>query len=147
LVSNYEICSFIEKNQGLTEEQIDKMNKGGTIDYGYCKVHMVAADHSSSCMGHDGHMENGGQPAGFVLDIPHLNARIYHGGDTNIFMDMELIEELYHPNFLLIPIGDRFTMGPEGAALACKKFFKSARYIIPMHYGTFPMLTGTFEDF
>ena len=47
----------------------------------------------------------------------------------------------------MIPIGDRFTMGPEGAALACKKFFKSARYIIPMHYGTFPMLTGTFEDF
>ena len=62
-------------------------------------------------------------------------------------MDMELIEELYHPNFLLIPIGDRFTMGPEGAALACKKFFKSARYIVPMHYGTFPLLTGTFEDF
>lgn len=69
------------------------MNKGGTINYGYCKVHMVAADHSSSCMGADGHMENGGQPAGFILNITHLNARFYHGGDTNIFMDMELIEE------------------------------------------------------
>ena len=50
----------MEKNQGLTEQQTEKMNKGGTIDYGYCKVHMVSADHSSSCMGHDGHMENGG---------------------------------------------------------------------------------------
>ena len=56
LVSNYEICSFMEKNQGLTEQQTEKMNKGGTIDYGHCKVHMVSADHSSSCMGHDGHM-------------------------------------------------------------------------------------------
>jgi L-ascorbate metabolism protein UlaG (beta-lactamase superfamily) len=108
---------------------------------------MVNADHSSSCMGQDGHIENGGQPAGFVLNIPHLNARIYHGGDTNVFMDMQIIEDLHHPNFLMIPIGDRFTMGPEGAAFACKKFFKSARYIIPMHYGTFPMLSGTYEGF
>lgn len=123
------------------------MNKGGTIDYGWCKVTMTTADHSSCCLGPEGHIENGGAPGGFVLHVPHMNARIYHGGDTNVFMDMELIEELNKPNILMIPIGDRFTMGPEGAALACQKFFHSAKLIIPMHYGTFPLLTGTFEAF
>ena len=108
---------------------------------------MTTADHSSCCLGPEGHIENGGAPGGFVLHVPHMNARIYHGGDTNVFMDMELIEELNKPNILMIPIGDRFTMGPEGAALACQKFFHSAKLIIPMHYGTFPLLTGTFEAF
>ena len=123
------------------------MNKGGTIDYGFCKISMTPADHSSCCIGPDGHIESGGDPNGFIINIPHLNARIYHAGDTNCFMDMELIEELYHPDILLLPIGDRFTMGPEGAALSCSRFFKSAKHIVPMHYGTFPLLTGTFDDF
>ena len=123
------------------------MNTGGTIDFGYCKVTMTTADHSSCCVTAEGKVESGGNPNGFVLQIPHLNARIYHGGDTNVFMDMELIEELTHPNILMIPIGDRFTMGPEGAALACSRFFTSAQYIIPMHFGTFPLLTGTYEAF
>lgn len=123
------------------------MNTGGTIDLGYCKITMTHADHSSCCVTADGKVESGGSPNGFVLHIPHLGARIYHGGDTNVFMDMELIEELNHPNILMIPIGDRFTMGPEGAALACSRFFTSAQYIIPMHFDTFPLLTGTFEAF
>ena len=123
------------------------MNKGGSIDYGWCKVTMTTADHSSCCLSPEGHIGNGGAPGGFVLHVPHLNARIYHVGDTNVFMDMELIEEMYKPNILLIPIGDRFTMGPEGAALACSRFFKSAKHIVPMHFGTFPLLTGTYEKF
>ena len=146
-VSNFEICLFYQKNYGLAETQVEMMNKGGTIDYGYCKVSMVSADHSSCCMGPDGHINVGGEPCGFVLHVPHLNARIYHGGDTNVFGDMKIIEDLHHPNVLLIPIGDRFTMGPEGAAYACERFFKSAKFIVPMHYGTFPLLTGTFEAF
>jgi L-ascorbate metabolism protein UlaG (beta-lactamase superfamily) len=92
-------------------------------------------------------MTNGGEPGGFVLQIPHLNGRIYHGGDTNVFSDMKIIEDLYQPNILMIPIGDRFTMGPQGAAYAVKNFFHSAKHIIPMHYGTFPLLTGTLEEF
>lgn len=147
VVSNFEITLFFEKKCGLKDTQTEKMNKGGTIDYGWCKVTMTTADHSSCCLGPEGHIENGGAPGGFVLHVPHMNARIYHGGDTNVFMDMELIEELNKPNILMIPIGDRFTMGPEGAALACQKFFHSAKLIIPMHYGTFPLLTGTFEAF
>ena len=123
------------------------MNKGGNIDYGWCQVAMVNADHTSCCVSPDGNIENGGDPAGFVITIPSCNARVYHAGDTNVFMDMELIEELFKPNVLLIPIGDRFTMGPKEAALAVKRFFKSAQYIFPMHYGTFPLLTGTPEAF
>ena len=123
------------------------MNSGGQIDYGWCKVAMTPADHSSCCMCPNGDIENGGNPTGFVVTIPHLNARIYHAGDTNVFTDMGIIAELRNPNILLLPIGDRFTMGPDGAALACSRFFPSAKYIMPMHYGTFPLLTGTMEKF
>ena len=64
------------------------MNKGGTIDYGWCKVHMTTADHSSHCMSPDGEILEGGDANGFVLEVPSLNARIYHAGDTNVFVDM-----------------------------------------------------------
>ena len=76
-----------------------------------------------------------------------MNTRIYHGGDTNVFMDMKIIEDLHKPNILMIPIGDRFTMGPREAAYAVSTFFKSAKKIIPMHFSTFPLLTGTYEEF
>ena len=104
---------------GVAEDKNEKMNKGGTIDFGYCKISMTPADHSSCCITPEGHIEAGGDPNGFIITIPHINARLYHGGDTNVFMDMELIEEMYQPQILMLPIGDRFTMGPEGAALAC----------------------------
>jgi len=68
------------------------MNKGGSIDFGFCKVSMTTADHSSSCISNDGHIDSGGAPAGFVLHIPQCNAKIYHGGDTNVFTDMGIIE-------------------------------------------------------
>lgn len=123
------------------------MNKGGTIDYGFCQVTMVTADHSSCCGIPGGDIFDGGAPGGFVLTIPHLNARIYHGGDTNVFGDMGIINDLYNPNIIMIPIGDRFTMGPREAAYASQKYFPNARYIVPMHYGTFPLLTGTLEAF
>ena len=123
------------------------MNKGGTIDFTYCQVTMVAADHTSSCFNPEGEIESGGAPCGFIITIPHISARIYHMGDTNITKNMAIINELYKPNILLIPIGDRFTMGPKEAALACKTFFPRANYIVPMHYDTIPLLTGTFEEF
>ena len=147
IVANYEITLHYTKYNEVPEDRQEKMNAGGTVDFGFCKITMTTADHSSCCMCPNGDIANGGNPGGFVIHIPHLNARIYHGGDTNVFMDMELIEELNHPNILLIPIGDRFTMGPPGAALAVSKFFHSAKYVVPMHYGTFPLLTGTQEAF
>ena len=106
---------------------------------------MVGADHSSSCMGPDGHIHMGGEPAGFVLTAHDFS--IYHAGDTNVFCDMEIINYLYRPTHLLLPIGGNFTMGPREAAYAVMRFFSHAKAVIPMHYGTFPLLKGTVEDF
>lgn len=144
VVSNYEIFTFYKKTAELTDEQAAGMNKGGQLDFGWCKVQMVGADHSSSCMGPDGHIHMGGEPAGFVLMAHDFS--IYHGGDTNVFTDMEIINYLYRPTHLLIPIGGNFTMGPREAAYAVMRFFSHAKVVIPMHYGTFPLLKGTVEE-
>ena len=58
---------------------------------------------------------------------------------------MHLIDELYKPSHILLPIGGNYTMGPEEAAYAAHHFFKNANIVIPMHFGTFPLLPGTFE--
>jgi L-ascorbate metabolism protein UlaG (beta-lactamase superfamily) len=71
---------------------------------------------------------------------------VYHTGDTGLFGDMSIIQEVYQPDIGLIPIGDRFTMGPTTAAYACNKLL-DLKTVIPMHYGTFPMLSGTVDEF
>ena len=147
VVANFEIGLYFQSQNGLEEGMCEKMNAGGTLDYGFCKVSMTAAQHSSCCGFPGQNIHIGGNPGGFVINIPHLNARIYHAGDTNVFTDMELINELWQPNILMIPIGDRFTMGPEGASLCCERYFANAKYVVPMHYETFPLLTGTLEKF
>ena len=147
VVSNFEIGLHFESRHGVSSDKREQMNTGATVDYGYCKVSMTPADHSSCCIDADGNVEAGGDPNGFVISIPHLDARIYHAGETTVFMDMQLIEEMHHPNIVMVPIGDRNTMGPRGAALACSRFFKSAKHIVPMNFGTFPELTGTYEAF
>ena len=68
----------------------------------------------------------------------------YHAGDTAAFKDMELIRELYHPELAMLPIGSHYVMSPAEAALACRML--KPRWVIPMHYGTFPVLTGTAEE-
>lgn len=124
-----------------------QMNKSGTADLKWCKVTMVNADHSSGCPMDDGHIFDGGAAAGFVLRFPQYgDMSIYHMGDTGIFLDMQLIDELYKPTHIMMPIGGNFTMGPEEAAHSCM-FFKHARAVLPMHFGTFPLLPGTFADF
>lgn len=120
------------------------MNKGGTVDFGFCKVTMVSADHSSGCMTDHG-LTVGGEPAGYVVRAHDFG--VYHAGDTNVFTDMGIISELYQPTHALLPIGGHFTMGPEEAAYAVTKFLQSVKVVIPMHYATFPMLTGTLEEF
>jgi L-ascorbate metabolism protein UlaG (beta-lactamase superfamily) len=86
-----------------------------------------------------------GNPNGVVI-LPHEGPRLYHFGDTSIFSDMALIHELYQPQIGLIPVGDRFTMDGKAAALACKRYFYF-RDVIPMHYGTFPIIDPTPEVF
>jgi L-ascorbate metabolism protein UlaG (beta-lactamase superfamily) len=83
-----------------------------------------------------------GDPAGFVVRLEDRRA-FYFAGDTALFGDMKLIADLYAPEIAFLPIGDHYTMGPEAAAKACK--FLLIRQVVPMHYGTFPILTGTPE--
>ena len=89
----------------------------------------------------------GGAACGFVVTIPNHNLRIYHAGDTNIFSDMKLIDELYQPDIALLPIGDCLGMGPREAAYCVKNFLPTPHTIIPMHFNSFPVLTGTPDDF
>ena len=103
------------------------------------KIAMVHADHSSGYVD-DGLMIYLGEPVGYVLRFED-GLTVYFAGDTALFGDMRLIKELYAPRIAFLPIGDRFTMGPESAALACEVL--GVRQVVPMHYGTFPVLTGT----
>lgn len=108
---------------------------------------MVNANHPSTCVGPQGVQITGGVSCGFVVEIPNHNLRIYHAGDTNIFSDMKLIDELYKPDIAMLPIGDCIGMGPREAAYCAKHFLSTAHTFIPMHFNSFPVLTGTPEKF
>jgi L-ascorbate metabolism protein UlaG (beta-lactamase superfamily) len=118
------------------------MNKGGTAPFHGLKVTLVQAVHSST-MELGGRMVPAGDPGGFVVEFPN-GFVAYHAGDTAVFKDMELIRELYHPELAMLPIGSHYVMDPREAALACRLL--KPKWVIPMHYGTFPVLTGTPED-
>jgi L-ascorbate metabolism protein UlaG (beta-lactamase superfamily) len=115
------------------------MNKGGTLAIAGCKVTMTQAVHSSA-VNEGGKLIAAGDAGGFVIEFPN-GFVAYHAGDTAVFKDMELIRELYHPELAMLPIGSHYVMSPAEAALACKLL--KPRWVIPMHYGTFPVLTGT----
>lgn len=115
------------------------MNKGGTQTLGDIKVTMVHADHSCGIQDGD-EIVYGGEACGYVVEFSN-GLKIYHAGDTNVFGDMRIIHELYAPDIVMLPVGDHFTMGPREAAYACNLL--KAKTVIPMHFGTFPMLTGT----
>ncbi len=85
----------------------------------------------------------GGEAAGYVLNFED-GRTAYFAGDTNVFSDMLLIAEMYEPELIFLPIGDLFTMSPREAAVACRLL--AAKKVIPMHFGTFPALTGRPED-
>jgi L-ascorbate metabolism protein UlaG (beta-lactamase superfamily) len=140
VVGMYELCSFMQKKGA---KQIAPMNKGGTQQVGDIKVSMVSAHHSST-IEDDGQAVNAGEPCGFVIEFEN-GFRLYHAGDTNVFGDMAIIRELYAPELCMLPVGDLFTMGPKEAAYACGLLKPKA--VIPMHYATFPALTGTPEAF
>lgn len=136
VISNFEICSWLE-SKGV--ETTSAMNKGGTQQAGVMRVTMTDAKHSSGILD-DGKFVYGGEPAGYVLHLPD-GRRVYFAGDTAVFGDMALIAELYQPQLAFLPIGDHFTMGPQQAALAARLLKVST--VIPMHFGTFPLLAGT----
>ena len=117
------------------------MNKGGTAEIAGIKATMTTAVHSSGILDGDQYVY-GGEAAGFVLTFEN-GLKIYHAGDTAAFWDMKIIGELHKPNIVLLPIGDHFTMDPVEAAYAIRLL--GVKTVIPMHYGTWPVLTGTPE--
>jgi L-ascorbate metabolism protein UlaG (beta-lactamase superfamily) len=140
VVCNWEIGEWL-KQTGIPAESVVQMNKGGTVDVAGLPVTMVHAFHSSGIADGD-RVVYGGEPAGFVVGL-ESGKRLYCAGDTAVFSDMALIAELYAPDVALLPIGDVFTMGPREAAKACELL--RVETVVPIHYGTFPVLTGTPE--
>jgi len=139
VVGVYELCLWMNKKGA---KQIMPMNKGGSQAVEDVQVTMVHADHSCG-IEDEGQVIYGGEPCGYVITFSN-GVKIYHAGDTNVFGDMNIIRELYQPDIALLPIGDVFTMGPREAAYACKLLQPKA--VIPMHFNTFPLLTGTPQD-
>lgn len=117
------------------------MNKGGTVTARGLKVTMTTADHSAgdwdNALGTPRYL---GEPVGFVVELED-GSRVYFAGDTNVFGDMRLIGELYRPDLAILPIGGHYTMGPREAALAVELL--GVREVMPVHYGTYPILAGT----
>jgi L-ascorbate metabolism protein UlaG (beta-lactamase superfamily) len=130
-----ELCNWL-KGKGV--QNLAEMNKGGTQQVEGVKVTMVHADHSCGILDGDQYVY-GGEACGYVIEFSG-GLKIYHAGDTNVFGDMAIIHELYAPDIVMLPIGDHYTMGPREAAYAVKLL--KAKIVIPMHFGTFPVLAG-----
>jgi len=135
----HELSLYLQE-QGL--EDVVGMNKSGSARFGEIAIVMVDATHSGGIETAAGVIP-GGEPAGFVVTFED-NLVVYHAGDTGLFGDMRLIAQLYKPDVVILPIGGLYTMGPREAALACTWF--KPRYILGMHYGTFPALSGTPDE-
>lgn len=141
VTGDYDLLMWLA-GKGL--EKLNPMNTGGTTDVGAFKVSMVRADHSS------GDIQNGasvylGNPHGVIIAAKG-EPTVWHLGDTDIFSDMALIQEIYQPKVAMVPVGDRFTMGPATAALAVKRFMKLDT-VIPCHFGTFPIIEANADKF
>jgi L-ascorbate metabolism protein UlaG (beta-lactamase superfamily) len=135
VVGIWEVTSWLG-TKGV--QNLEPMNKGGTIATHGLRVTMTDARHSSSF--DDNGIVYLGEPAGFVIKLEN-GQTIYYAGDTSLFGDMKLIGELYKPDIAFLPIGDRFTMGPDTAAMAAR--WLGVKQVVPMHHSTFPLLTGT----
>jgi L-ascorbate metabolism protein UlaG (beta-lactamase superfamily) len=138
--------TFHFRQKGVPNDQLVGMNIGGSIDLtkqGQHRVRasMVNAVHSSSTCGVENDVFCGGSAAGWILELPNGHT-IYHSGDTGLFGDMKIITDFYKPTVGLICIGDHYTMGPTAASFALDHLLTSIQWMIPMHYGTFPLLTG-----
>ncbi len=125
-------------------DKVIGMNKGGTVEVEGLRVTMTSAEHSAG----DWNAPAGttlylGEPAGFVVELEN-GFRIYHAGDTAVFGDMELIGDLYEPDLAMLPIGGHYTMGPREAAVAVALL--GVEHVLPIHYGTFPILAGTPDE-
>jgi L-ascorbate metabolism protein UlaG (beta-lactamase superfamily) len=140
VVGIFELCIWLGKKGA---KNVMPMNKGGSQTLEGVKVTMVHADHSCGIQEDDGTIIYGGEACGYVLEFEN-GLKLYHAGDTNVFGDMHIIRELYAPDVACLPIGDLFTMGPREVAYACQLL--RPKVVVPMHFGTFPALTGNPRD-
>jgi L-ascorbate metabolism protein UlaG (beta-lactamase superfamily) len=137
-VAIFEVAQWLMQN-GIPEARAIGVNKGGQWSHKGWSLTMVDAVHSSGCPGPQGGIVAGGEAAGWVVRTPD-GERIYYAGDTTVFGDMALLARLYKPHAAFLPIGGHFTMGPQEAALAVELL--GVKHVVPMHYGTFPLLAG-----
>ena len=139
VVAVFELGNWF-RNKGLKD--VVDMGVGGTVTVKGLRISMVPAVHTSS-IEEDGQQLYAGLAAGFVVHLED-GRTIYFAGDTGVFGDMSLIRQMYAPEIAFLPIGDHYTMDPRGAAIACELL--GVRQVVPMHYGTFPVLSGSPED-
>ena len=142
VVANFDLCMWLA-HKGL--KNFSPGNTGGTIGFEGFTVTFTNALHSSAQITEDGISHALGSANGLMLHIEG-DASLLHMGDTDIFSDMKLINELHQPDVGIVPIGDRFTMGGAVAALACRRFF-DFKTALPCHYGSFPIIDQTPEKF
>ncbi len=133
-----EVANYLARQDVPTEP----MNIGGTITVDGIRFTMTPALHSS-WLEDAGPGFYGGVAAGYVIGMDGL--RVYHAGDTGLFSDMQLVRDLYRPDVALLPIGGRYTMGPDEAMIAAQ--YIGAKVVIPMHYGTFPRIEQDVQPF
>jgi len=136
IVCPHELGLYFSK-KGL--QDVRDMGIGGTQEIGGIKITMTTAMHSGS-VEDDGQIVYSGGATGYVLRAPHMPT-IYFAGDTGLFGDMKMIGEIYRPAMAFLPIGDHYTMGPDTAAIAAR--WLGVKQVVPMHWGTFPLLAGT----
>jgi L-ascorbate metabolism protein UlaG (beta-lactamase superfamily) len=141
VVANFETFAYLQ-SQGV--ENAMPLNKGGTVQVGGVKVTGTNAFHSSSIQTPDGTTIYGGEPMGLVVEF-ESGFKLYHAGDTCVFGDMALIGEIYGPDLALLPIGNNVVMSPFEAAHATRLL--GVEHVVPIHYGTFPFVPGTPEEF
>lgn len=141
VITNFDLCMWLA-SKGL--ENFDPMNTGGSTEQDGFTVTLTQAFHSAG-MGEAGVAVPLGSPNGIVIRAPN-EPTVYHMGDTDVFGDMALINELYKPDVLMVPIGDRFTMGACTAAFAVRRFFRP-KAVFPCHYATFPLLAPNADAF
>jgi L-ascorbate metabolism protein UlaG (beta-lactamase superfamily) len=136
VVAQVELRAWLTAQGVADDGMANSLNKGGTLEIAGISVTLTHANHSSSTP--DG--TYAGESNGFVLGLPD-GKTVYFAGDTNVFGDMALIARIYEPDLVVLPIGDHFTMGPREAAVAVELL--GATRVVPSHYATFPLLTGT----
>ena len=150
LVTNLDLSTALVAVMDYPEKQATGETNGhigGTISLlnGDLKVTIVPAWHGSFVQKDENSPPVfAGPPTGLVIEIKN-GPTIYHTGDTDLFSDMKLIADYHRIDLMLCCIGDHFTMGPKRAAHAVQ--LVNPKTVVPMHYATFPVLTGTPEDF